>query len=48
MLINDYSWWSDVDIPANNLNGNKTLLARGISTLFINGERAVINGLTKF
>ena len=28
--------------------GNKTLLARGVSTLFINGKPAVFNGLRKF
>ena len=48
VLINDYFWWSDADFPADNLNSNKTLLARGVSTLFINGEPAITNGLTKF
>ena len=28
-------------------NGNKTLLANGVSSLFINGKAAVINGLKK-
>ena len=36
---------SAVDIPASNINGNKTLLARGVSKLFINGKLAFINGL---
>ena len=36
------------EIPDNNLNGNKTFLPNGVSTLFINGKRAVINGLRKF
>ena len=36
---------SAVDIPAGNINGNKTLLARGVSKLFINGKLAFINGL---
>ena len=38
---------SVVAIPADNPNGMKKLLARGISTLFINGKPAVINGLRK-
>ena len=35
------------DIPADNPNGNKNFLARGVSTLFINVKPAVINGLRK-
>ena len=36
---------SAADIPADNPNGNKTLLANGMSTLFTNGKPTVINGL---
>ena len=36
---------SAADIPADNLNGIKTLLAKGISTLFINGKPATINDI---
>ena len=39
---------SAADIPADSPVGNKTLLADGVSTLFINGKPAVINGLRKF
>ena len=39
---------SAADIPAGNPNGHKTLLANGVSTFFINGKTAVINGLRKF
>ena len=39
---------SAADIPAYNPNGNKTLLARGVSTLFINGKLGVINSLRNF
>ena len=35
------------DIPDNNPNGNKSLLANGTSKLFINGKPAAINGLRK-
>ena len=38
---------SVADITADNTNGNKTLLARGVSILFINGKPTVIDGLTK-
>ena len=38
---------SVADTAAVNPNGAKTLLANGISTLFINGKPAVINGLKK-
>ena len=33
---------------ADNPNGNKTTLARDVSTIFINGKLAVINSLRKF
>ena len=39
---------SVADIHADNPNGNKTLLANGVSTLFINGKPAVITRLRKF
>ena len=39
---------SVADIAADNPNGNKILLARSVSTLFINDETAVINSLGKF
>ena len=39
---------SGADVPADNPNGNKTFLVNGISTFFINGKPAVINGLRKF
>ena len=39
---------SAADIPADNPNSNKTLLARGVSSLFINGKPVVINGTRKF
>ena len=39
---------SVADIAADNSNANKILLARGVSTLFINCKPAVINGLRKF
>ena len=39
---------STADIAADNRHGNKTLLARGASTIFINAKPAFINGLTKF
>ena len=35
------------DIPAHNPNGIKTLLANGVSKLFINGKPADINSLRK-
>ena len=38
---------SDADIAADNPNDNKIFLANGVSTLFINGKPAVINGLRK-
>ena len=38
---------STADIPADNPNSNKTLLANTVSTFFINGKTAVINGLRK-
>ena len=38
---------SVADAAAVNLNGTKTLLANGVSTFFINGKPAVINGLRK-
>ena len=38
---------SFVDAAAVNPNGTKTLLAKWVSTLFINGKPAVINGLRK-
>ena len=38
---------SVADIAADNPIGNKRLLARGVSKLFIYGESAVINGLIK-
>ena len=36
---------SAADIPTDNPNGIKTLLAKGISTFFINGQPTVINFL---
>ena len=44
------SFWivaSAAEIPADNPNGIKTFLANGMSTLFINGKLADINGLIK-
>ena len=38
---------SAVDILADNPNEIKTCLANGVSTRFINGKPAVINGLRK-
>ena len=38
---------SVADIAADNPNGNKRLLARGVSKLFIYGKPAAINGLRK-
>ena len=38
---------SVADIAADNPNGDKTLLARGVSTFFTNGKPVVINGLRK-
>ena len=39
------TYYSAADIPANNPNGNKTFLAGGVSTLFINVKPAIINVL---
>ena len=39
---------SSADIPYDNPNRNKTFLANGVSTYFIDGKPAVINGLRKF
>ena len=39
---------SAADSPADNPDGNKTFLASGVSTLFINGKPAVIKGLKIF
>ena len=36
---------SAVDILADNSNGKKKILARGVSTLFVNGKPAIINSL---
>ena len=38
---------SAADIPADNPDGNKTLSAKGVSTVFINCKPAVVNGLRK-
>ena len=38
---------SATDIPGDNRNGNKSLLANGVISLFINGKPAAINGLRK-
>ena len=38
---------SAADTPADYPNGMKILLANGVSTLFINGKPAVIDGLRK-
>ena len=38
---------SAADIPADNPNGIKALLANGVNTFFINGKPAVINGLRR-
>ena len=38
---------SAADIPVDNPNGIKTLLAGRVSTFFINGQPAVTNGLRK-
>ena len=38
---------STADIPDDNSNGMKRLLANGLITLFINGKLAVINDLRK-
>ena len=39
---------SAANIPADNTNGKKALLANGVSAHFVNGKLAVINGLRKF
>ena len=45
-----FSWIaaSSAGIPADKLNGIKTILADGVSTFLINGKPAVINRLIKF
>ena len=50
LIHNFFFFWiaaSAADIPADNSNEIKTLLANGGSTLFINGKPSVINGLIK-
>ena len=46
-VVNDLqiSFWISASVaatPSDNPNGNKTLLARGLSTFLINGKPAVI------
>ena len=49
LLTQEYFWIvaSVADIAAGNLNGKKKDIARGVSTLYINGKPAVINILRK-
>ena len=51
-LIHEFSSFllaaSVAGIAADNPDGKKTILARDVSALFINGKPAVINGLRKF
>ena len=52
VVLDPWIWFwlaaSAADVTADNPNGTKTLLANGLSILFLNGKPVVINGLRKF